>query len=100
MRSARARVSEASHTDVGHIRLGRLPTTRRWRVVLGLLETSPEDVGAIASSTAVAAERHLRELSNDPSLAYCFWILTRIASASREAAFHESLAEMGIPSYY
>jgi hypothetical protein len=85
---------------MGHIRLGRLPTTRRWRDVLELLEASPEDVSAIASATALAAERRLRELSNDPSLAYCFWILTRIASASRESAFHESLAELGIPSQY
>src|SRR5215212_6903917 len=83
---------------MGHIHLGRLPTTRRWRVVLDSLERSPENVGAIASATTVAAERRLRELSNDPSLAYCFWILTRIAAASREADFQQALAELGISS--
>jgi hypothetical protein len=85
---------------MGHVRLGRLPQTRRWRQVVELLEAAPEDVSAIASATTVAAELRLRELSNDPSLAYCFWVLTRIASASREETFHESLIELGIPAQH
>src|SRR5258708_4813722 len=61
---------------MGHVRLGRLPKTRRWAEVIALLtDSSPEDVAAIASATVQAADRRLRELARDPSLTYCFWLL-------------------------
>ncbi len=81
---------------MGHIRLGRLPKTRRWREVVGLLETTPEDTAGVAAATVVAAEHRLRDLRNDPSLTYCFWLLTRIAWASRGTTFVEDLQRLGI----
>jgi hypothetical protein len=81
---------------MGHVRLGYLPKTRRWRGVVGLLATSPDDIGALTDATARAAEKRLRELRNDASFAYCFWLLTRIASASRTGGFSDALADLGI----
>ena len=81
---------------MGHVRLGRLPKTRRWQQVLKLLEFEPDDIGGVAGATALAAERRLRELSSDPSLAYCFWLLTRISWASRSTEFAASLADLGL----
>ena len=81
---------------MGHVRLGYLPKTRQWRGGVGLLATSPDDIGALTDATARAAERRLRELRNDASFAYCFWLLTRIVSASRTGDFSDALAELGI----
>lgn len=81
---------------MGHLRLGRLPKTRRWREVVELLDSSPADPGAVARAAALAAEDRLRALARDPSLTYCFWLLTRIAWASRTPAFAEELADLQI----
>jgi len=81
---------------MGHTRLRYLPKTHRWNAVVGLLDASPGDTAAIATATTRAAERRLRELRDDPSIGYCFWILTRISAASREPEFKASLAELGL----
>ncbi len=81
---------------MGHIRLGRLPKTLRWTQVVELLDTAPEDAPNIAAAVAAAAEHRLRQLSDDPSLRYCFWILTRVAWASRGERFVQDLSRIGI----
>ncbi len=81
---------------MGHTRIGRLPKTRRWQGVVGLLDQSADDVPAVASATAWAAEARLRQLSRDPSLIHCFWLLTRLASASREDDFAGAVRGLGI----
>jgi hypothetical protein len=82
---------------MGHVRLGRLPTTRRWGDVVDLLRlSSAEEVGAVALATLQASERRLQELGGDPSLTYCFWLVTRLASASRGTDFTGAVAELGI----
>jgi len=82
---------------MGHVRLGRLPTTRRWGEVVKLLRLSSSDeAGAVALETLHASERRLRELGGDPSVTYCFWLVTRVASASRAADFTSAVGELGI----
>ncbi len=81
---------------MGHLRLGRLPKTRRWVDVVELLDASPEDAAGIAAGVVVAADQRLKELGSDPSLGYCFWLLTRIAWASREPDFQQTLSKLGI----
>lgn len=81
---------------MGHLRLGRLPKTRRWIDVVELLDASPEDAAGIAAGVVVAADQRLKELGADPSLGYCFWLLTRIAWASRKPDFQQTLSGLGI----
>jgi hypothetical protein len=81
---------------VGHIRLGRLPKTRRWREVVELLDTSPALTGAVAASVVEAADTRLRQLGTEPALSYCYWLLTRVAWASRSEHFVTELAQLGL----
>lgn len=81
---------------MGHILLGVLPRTRRWREVVELLQTAPEDTPGVAAATVIAADKRLRQLRADPSLTYCFWLLTRVAWASRGTTFKEDLGSLGI----
>jgi hypothetical protein len=81
---------------MGHLRLGRLPKTRRWVDVVRLLETSPEDTAGIAAGVIFAADQRLKYLASDPSIGYCFWLLTRIAWASRQPDFQQTLSNLGL----
>ena len=81
---------------LGHLRLGRLKKTLRWRQVVELLEGAPDDASGIARATVLAADRQLRILSGDSSLIYCFWLLTRITWAARSTDFAGELADLGL----
>ena len=81
---------------MGHLRLGRLPKTYKWRAVVDLLNEAPDDPAALAAAVLEAAEQRLRELARDPSLTYCFWLLTRITWAARREVFTTALAELGL----
>lgn len=83
---------------MGHIVVASLPKSQRWRAVVALLGAPRLDAPAVAGATALAAERRLRQLSRDPSLAYCFWLLTRLASAARGPDFLGEIAHLGIPA--
>ena len=81
---------------MGHIRIGTLPKTRRWREVVELLEESPQLTGALTAALIEAAEVRLRSLATDESLNYAFWLLTRIASAAQEGNFVAQLSRLGL----
>ncbi len=81
---------------MGHLRLGTLPKTRPWRKVMGLLDHDPGDVSTIASATIQAAGAELDKLRSEPSLGYCFWLLTRITWSARQPDFASRLHDLGI----
>jgi hypothetical protein len=83
---------------MGHLEFALLPITMRWKNVVGLLSAPSIDAPAIAASTCQAAERRLRRLSWDPSLTYCFWLLTRLAAAGRGDDFLGDVARLGVPA--
>jgi hypothetical protein len=81
---------------MGHLRLGRLPKTRRWLAVMDLLDTAPFDTANVARAVVEAADPRLSTLVHDPSLVYSFWMLTRIAWASRGSDFVIALRHLGL----
>jgi len=64
--------------------------------VVGLLDTAPESTAAIADAVVTAAERRLRELANDPALAECVRVLSRITFAARGDEFVREMASLGV----
>ena len=81
---------------MGHLRLGRLPKTKRWTQVVDTLEANPGDTASVARATIAAAEGKLRELGADPALGYCFWLLVRVTQAARSTDFIGGLRSLGI----
>jgi len=81
---------------MGHIRLGTLPKTRRWREVVELLDDSPGLTGALVAAITDAADSRLRRLASDESLNYAFWLLTRVAFSARSGNFPAQLERLGI----
>jgi hypothetical protein len=80
---------------MGHIRLGKLPRTRRWDQVVALLHhgaTAPQ----IARATIRAAETGLHGSADDIGLRESFWLLTQIPLAARSSSFGAGLRAAGM----
>lgn len=83
---------------MGHIRLGRLPKTKKWLEVVEALGVPEPSAGTIASSTARAAAREFQLLKGSPTLASCLWILARVGTSARHGEFAGDLRQLGIDS--
>ena len=80
---------------MGHVRLGRLPQTRNWRDVVGLLgATAPPD--HVAAASARAAEGSIGRAASDPALTHAIWLLTQLPLAARARNFPGALRELGL----
>jgi hypothetical protein len=81
---------------MGHVHFVRLPLTPPWRTVVRQLQGPSVSAGSIANATAIAAAERLDRLRDDASLVYCFWLLSRLASAARRPDFIDGLDEVGL----
>ncbi|PWU08144.1 MAG: hypothetical protein C5B51_08305 [Terriglobia bacterium] len=80
---------------MGHIRLGRLPRTRKWQEVVGLLRAG-SGTAEIAVATLNASKSGLEHASRDPVLVHSFWLLTQIPLCARQTDFLQALEKIGI----
>lgn len=81
---------------MGHVHFVRLPLTPPWRTVVRQLQGPNVSAGNVAYATAAAAADQLDRLRGDACLAYCFWLLSRLASAARRPDFVEGLDDVGL----
>lgn len=82
---------------MGHIRLGELPRTKTWARVAAELAAPDSSPASCASTVLAAARSHVERVKGDAGLNYCFWLLVRIATASRQADFGVEMRQLGIP---
>ncbi len=80
---------------MGHIRLGTLPQSKKWRDVVGLLD-SEASVAAIAEAAAKASELDLSRASKDPRFQFISSLLVRLPLLARAPGFEDALAELGV----
>lgn len=80
---------------MGHIRLGTLPQSKKWREVISILE-SGASVDAIAEAAAKASERDLSNASNDPRFQFVASLLVRLPLLARAPGFQAELADLGV----
>ena len=73
---------------MGHIRLGTLPQSKKWRDVVGLLE-SDAPLDAIAEAAARASEYDLKRATNDPGFQFVTSLLVRLPFLARAPGFEE-----------
>jgi hypothetical protein len=79
---------------MGHIRLKRLPTSKRWNEVVELLRVGGS-VADLAGAAAEAAEIELNRAKGDPGFGYTIWLLTQVPLAARAPNFPARLVELG-----
>jgi hypothetical protein len=80
---------------MGHIRLGRLPRTRKWQQVVALLGSAAEQA-EIAAATLAASKRGLEGAAQDPALVQSFWLLTQLPLCARRPDFVDALKKVGV----
>lgn len=80
---------------MGHVRLGTLPDTHRWRNVVGLIAEGGS-AAQVATATSDAAQNGLDLAKDDPGLCHAVWLLTKIALAAREQDFGAALNAAGV----
>jgi len=92
---------------MGHIRLGKIPTNKRWKDVVALItaevvsdvaghDTLAADVEQIASQTLTAAQFGLQLAIADKGLRFTFFMLTQLVLASRHDDWMNKLQQLGI----
>ena len=75
---------------MGHMRLGTLPDTTRWRRVVGLLAEGG-DIAAVAGATSEAAQEGLDLAHGDAGLCHAVHILSQLVLAARQDDFPAAL---------
>lgn len=79
---------------MGHIRLGTLSQSKKWREVVELLN-SDASLKNVAEASARASEHDLARASNDPSFQFISRLLVELPLLARSPGFYNSLEEMG-----
>ena len=80
---------------MGHVRLGVLPKSRKWRQVVEELRLG-SGVDVVAASAADAAVTALRTASNDPAFLHALWLLTQVPLAARGPEFSQDLQRLDV----
>jgi hypothetical protein len=81
---------------MGHVRLGKMPATRKWREVIALLGEDQPSIPYLANAVERAADRSLADAVNDPGFVEAFWLLLKIPSAAKSTDFSGELGKLGI----
>ncbi|SFR47924.1 hypothetical protein [Litoreibacter janthinus] len=80
---------------MGHIRLGTLSQSKKWRDVIGLLD-SGASLEEVAEAAARASELDLGRASDDLSFQFVTSLLVRLPLMARAPGFEDALAEIGV----
>ncbi len=81
---------------MGHVRLGRLPASKKWQQVVQYLADPEVDLSRLAEAVSAAAEDSLAGAAKDPGFVEAFWLLIMIPQAAREHDFASALREIGV----
>lgn len=81
---------------MGHIRIGVLPKTRKWKQVISLLNSKESSTSEIAAETAKAAKDFFIQKRFDPSLAFSYWLLTQITYRAKQDDYISALRKIDL----
>lgn len=82
---------------MGHVRLGKLKTSRKWQRVVELLDAR-DATHEIAAAVADAAESEFTAAKDDPVLGSTVWLLAQLPLAARSDRFAAQLTALGFAS--
>lgn len=82
---------------MGHVRLGQLPASKKWREIMGYLASGDVSVAELADAVAEASDKSLMKATKDPAFIEALWLLVKIPQAAKSDNFSEALRNIGIP---
>jgi len=80
---------------MGHIRIGTLPATKRWKEVVGLI-TEGAEVSKVAESTIHASELAFNKVHDDFAFREAVWLMTQFGVAGSKDNPAQHLDSLGI----
>jgi len=80
---------------MGHVRLGKLPRTRKWQQVIALIEGGA-GTAQIANATITAAERGFNLAAEDKGLVETTYLLSQLPLAAKRDDFGKALQDLGL----
>ena len=80
---------------MGHIRLGRLPRTRRWQEVVALVGGGGDALD-VANATMDAVQQDFASAVGDPGLVEAVFLLTQVPEAARAEDFAARLRDLHV----
>src|SRR3712207_3658315 len=81
---------------MGHQRVGRLPRTKHWNALIGVLDDSPH-VSAVAGAAVRAAHGRPPQQKDEPPVPHCYWLLVRLTAAAHGGDFAGDASAIGFP---
>lgn len=81
---------------MGHVRLGRLPATRKWKDVVKLLGGAEVEISSLAEAVERACDRSLADAVKDPAFVEALWLFLKIPQAARADNFAGELGKLGL----
>lgn len=81
---------------MGHVRLGKLPTSLKWQDVVAHLAKSEVDVAGLANAILKASEKALKLAASDDAFVEMCWLLIKIPQAAKSSDIAAALKEIGI----
>lgn len=79
---------------MGHVRLGRIPTTRKWKEVVKLLGEADIEISRVAEAVEKACDRSLASAVKDPVFIEALWLFLKIPQAARVDDFASALGKL------
>ncbi|MBI4030872.1 MAG: hypothetical protein HY370_04290 [Proteobacteria bacterium] len=89
-------ISTPERGIMGHVRLGKLPTSQKWKEIIALLGDDGTSAQALAEAVANAAIAGLEKAANDKTLVAVYQMLVDIPQAAKEKDFQAALKKIGI----
>src|SRR5436190_20550235 len=85
---------------MGHLRVGVLPKTNKWRAIvsdIAAFSNDAEVVGKLVGSTTSAASDSMQRLQNDLAVRRTFVFLLALIEGSKQGNTKKVFASLGIP---
>lgn len=80
---------------MGHIRLGQLPRTRKWRAVVDLIAAGA-DIPQVADATIKAADSAFSFVQDDSGYNHAVWLMTQLGLAAKQEDSLDFLRSQGV----
>lgn len=81
---------------MGHVRLGKLPTSQKWKEIIALLGDDGTSAQALAEAVANASIKDLEKAASNKTLVAIYEMLVNIPQAAKEKDFQAALKKIGI----
>lgn len=81
---------------MGHVRLGRLPATRKWQEVVRFLASDDFSIAELADRVVAACDKSFSCATEDPTFQKALRLLFSIPEAAKQTDLQSALARVGV----